>query len=167
MVRAVLDGLRVVNELVWVTAREPGDDAVAVTVYLVETASAQVLCQDVRAVFIVPATCSPAALTDTCERVPRAEVTVMPSPGLTAVLPLAGVIVTCGPVGLLLAEPPEPSPPEPPLAPEPPVPPEQAAASRPASAIAAIAAGRLRRDDGAGSGATGTGAVLTGGPTRV
>src|SRR6185437_6249937 len=160
MVRAVDDGVKVVNELVWVTDLEPDADAVAVTVYLVETSSVHLLCQEVCAAFIVPATGSPPARTEMCEMVPRAEVTVMPWLVLAPVLPLAGVNVSCGPVGLLLAAPPPPAPP--PVPPEPPAPPEQAAASRPASAIATIAAGRLRRD-GAGSGATGTGAVLTGG----
>jgi hypothetical protein len=93
MTWAVLAGLSVLKVLVSVTGL-PASVAVAVTVYLVATFRAQVLCQVVPAAFRVPLTGSVLAWTETFVILPWAEVTVIPRPGLTFWLPLAGLIAS-------------------------------------------------------------------------
>jgi hypothetical protein len=92
MVWNVRAGRSVRNELVAVTAWPDLLTAFAVTVYLAEGDSAQVLRQLVLAAFMLPVTVPPVPCTVTLLIVPPAAVTVMPLSGRICLLPFTGVM---------------------------------------------------------------------------
>jgi hypothetical protein len=92
MVWNVRAGWSVRNELVAVTGWPDLLTAFAVTVYLAEGDSAQVLRQLVLAAFMLPVTAAPVPCTVTLLIVPPAAVTVMPLSGRICLLPFTGVM---------------------------------------------------------------------------
>src|SRR6266516_139398 len=88
-----------------VTVRPTVFTAVAVTTNRCEVPSVQLLRHTVPSWLNVPEAWVPDVWTVTLVSLPRAAVTVIPAPGLTSLLPLAGVMVTCaaGMTGAALA----------------------------------------------------------------